>query len=352
MLERRIGLAILILGTAAWAAAAAQQTVPPAPPASVPPAAPPAPAVFPATPVPPPDNVVFVAGGGPIMPLGGPVDIVAGEGAIMGKVVTGKPYSARSATESIQILADGNRIVNRNDARVYRDTAGRTRREQTVRAFGMWQAGHEPLTMVTINDPVANTTYFLNPADHTARQLQPFTFATSAAVDSAPPPLPPLPEAGSGPRVFLRTFRGPGVSAGAGGAAESVTSEDLGDQVLQGVTAHGTRQTRTIPAGAVGNERAIDVVSEQWYSPDLEAVVLRRTSDPRFGETTYELVDVQRSEPAPDLFTVPQDYALVRDDPPPVGAEFGAAPAGAVMRGARAERRVFLVQPAPARQRD
>ena len=61
-------------------------------------------------------------------------------------------------------------------------------------------------------------------------------------------------------------------------------TEDLGTQVIQGVSAQGKRVTRAIPAGKEGNEKEIDIVTETWYSPDLQVVVMSKTSDPRFGE--------------------------------------------------------------------
>jgi hypothetical protein len=98
-----------------------------------------------------------------------------------------------------------------------------------------------------------------------------------------------------------------------GHAAGEVTTDDLGEQILQGVLARGSRQTHTIPAGAIGNERPIDMVTERWYSDAIEAEVLRRTVDPRFGETTYRLVNVVLGEPSPDLFTVPESYELATE---------------------------------------
>jgi hypothetical protein len=93
-------------------------------------------------------------------------------------------------------------------------------------------------------------------------------------------------------------------------AAGEVTSEDLGEQILQGVRARGSRETRTIPAGTIGNERPIEMVTERWYSDEIEADVLRRHVDPRFGETEYRLVNVVLGEPSPDLFVVPEGYEL------------------------------------------
>jgi hypothetical protein len=105
-------------------------------------------------------------------------------------------------------------------------------------------------------------------------------------------------------------------------------AEDLGEQVLEGLLVQGTRITDTIPAGAIGNERPIEIVTERWYSKDIDAMVLQRFSDPRFGETIYRLVNVVRGEPSPDLFQVPQGYEIedsamarpgVRVLPAPVG---------------------------------
>ena len=74
---------------------------------------------------------------------------------------------------------------------------------------------------------------------------------------------------------------------------------------IEGVEAEGTRTTVTIPAGEIGNERAIEIVSERWYSPELQLVVMTRHSDPRLGETTYKLTNINRTEPAKTLFEVP-----------------------------------------------
>ena len=80
---------------------------------------------------------------------------------------------------------------------------------------------------------------------------------------------------------------------------------------MEGVQAEGTRTTMTIPAGQMGNDAPIQVVSERWYSADLQTVVMSRHSDPRVGETVYRLTNVSRAEPAPSLFQAPADYKVV-----------------------------------------
>ena len=100
--------------------------------------------------------------------------------------------------------------------------------------------------------------------------------------------------------------------------------ESLGTQQIEGVNAEGTRFTRTIPAGTIGNEKAIDIVNEIWTSPDLHTVVLKKTSDPRFGETVFRLTNIKRGEPDPSLFTVPAGFTIKNGPaplapPPPPG---------------------------------
>jgi hypothetical protein len=89
-----------------------------------------------------------------------------------------------------------------------------------------------------------------------------------------------------------------------------VTKEDLGQQNVEGVMATGTRTTTVIPAGEIGNAQEIRVVSEQWFSEELQALVLTRHSDPRSGENVYRLRNILRAEPDPTLFSVPTDYTI------------------------------------------
>ena len=90
-------------------------------------------------------------------------------------------------------------------------------------------------------------------------------------------------------------------------------NEDLGTQMVEGVQATGTRTVMTIAAGEIGNERPIEVVSERWFSPELQVVVMTKNSDPRVGETIYRLTNISRAEPPHSLFEVPADYTV--DEP-------------------------------------
>ena len=248
--------------------------------------------------------------------------------AVEARTIANAPYSAEAVTESTQVLADGNRIARKTITRIFRDAEGRTRREQ-VNDNGVVET-------VSIVDPVAHLSYVLQPESRTAyrdfvliglptmlrskmegveatdeklavaarakldveqqRRQGPGHDGNTLYPDAPPPPPPaPLPEGRMG---FER------VPAG------QTVREDLGRQNIEGVVATGSRSTTTIPAGAIGNLQPIQVVSEQWFSPDLQVLVMTKHTDPRSGETTYRLQGIVRAEPDRSLFTVPPDYTL------------------------------------------
>jgi len=241
--------------------------------------------------------------GGP--PPGAMFDFLGVREAHEGKVVKGAPYKADAVTEITQSLADGNRIVRKTTSSVSRDGEGRTRREANLTALGPL-APHGAPRLVFIQDPVAGTAYVLEPDSHTARKL------------SFPGPggkRGPRPEAGApdgGPGAKGRFFGRPHEM---GEGKWDRQNENLGTQTIEGLEATGTRTTVTIPAGAIGNDKAIAIVSERWVSPELQAVLLSTHRDPRFGETTYRLTAITRGEPEKSLFEVPSDYT-VREGPP------------------------------------
>jgi hypothetical protein len=90
-----------------------------------------------------------------------------------------------------------------------------------------------------------------------------------------------------------------------------VSTEDLGSQTMEGVQVKGVRTTHTIPAGEIGNDRPISIVTEVWTSPDLKTIVYSKRIDPRMGEQTFQLTNIARSEPDASLFTIPPDFKIV-----------------------------------------
>lgn len=228
---------------------------------------------------------------------GGPSDfpLIQGEFGVANQVVQGAPYSAVAVTQFTRTLPDGNHIQRTTTASIARDSQGRTRTDLTTDGTGNLNGSFlVPLHFkgVFINDAVAGVSYMLDPSSRTAHQM-PLRVRRERARGSF------------SPRTM--NFRN----------SASVKTEDLGTQTIQGVPAQGKRVTRTIPAGDVGNQQPIDIVTETWYSPDLQVTVMSKTTDPRFGETVYQLTNINRAEPDHSLFTVPPDYTLRASRPGP-----------------------------------
>ncbi len=213
------------------------------------------------------------------------------------QVVKNAPYSATITTESTQVLGDGNRIVNKQTDSVARDSQGRTRRELTMERMGPLKVNAHKA--IFIHDPVAQTVTMLNPDKQIAHLMN---------------------HGGMGAKQMMKMHEKMHAADEAQGDPEQaqVTRESLGTQQIEGVTAEGTRVTRTIPAGAIGNERPIQITVESWTSPDLHVLVLQKRNDPRFGETVYRLTNIKRDEPDPTLFQVPSNFKMEQGGPPPL----------------------------------
>jgi len=227
--------------------------------------------------------------------FGGPGDfaVVRPEFGMAGKVVMGAPYSAQAVTQFNQTLADGNHIQRTNTASVARDSQGRTRTERSVGAIGPLAGSGSASKAVFINDPVGGMSYMLDASSHTARQLPGMARRSRKVADS-------------GAQVKTESA---GAMVKQRGMA-NVKTDDLGTQVIDGLAVQGKRITRTVLAAQAGSERDIEVVTETWTSPELQMVVMSKTSDPRFGDSIYKLTNISRAEPDPALFTVPSDYQV------------------------------------------
>jgi len=110
--------------------------------------------------------------------------------------------------------------------------------------------------------------------------------------------------------VQVKTANGPAAAVLRVGEGDNGSVESLPPQMVNGAMAEGTRTTETIPVGKIGNDRAISIVNERWFSDDLQMLVKSTSSDPRFGDTTYQLTNIVQTSPDPSLFQVPADYTL------------------------------------------
>jgi hypothetical protein len=151
--------------------------------------------------------------------------------------------------------------------------------------------------MVTVFDPVGGNRYVLDSSTMTARQSALPNFAGRAGGSARPEPP----------------------------ARPNVATTSLGTAIINGVQATGTQLTETIPAGAIGNAQAIQVVRTTWISTELKIPVEIKTADPRYGNTDMELTNIVQTEPSASLFVVPAGYTIQQDG--------GRGPRNAARRG-------------------
>jgi hypothetical protein len=257
MINRPPSILLAILALALSLAAAAQEPGPPPPP--------------------PPD------GPGHMMEMHGPGE--PGEG----KTVSGIPLTAQIVITHQNTLADGNRISRTSQTTLYRDAQGRTRREMTVEA-GTPATASVKHTIIIINDPVLGKRYMLDPKNKTARELRP-------------------------PRGPHNPSDHPGGEAMRKMLSKNMQRDQLGTKTISGYEASGEKVTRTIAPGEIGNEKPIEVVTERWFSTDLQLPVLIVHTDPMMGTATTKVTGVTRGEPDASLFQLPSDYKVVSGHP-------------------------------------
>jgi hypothetical protein len=216
------------------------------------------------------------------------------------EVVKNQPYKAQANTETRRTLADGSHITQSTTAMIARDSEGRTVNAQKV---------GDSLTITSILDPVAKMHI-----DYTSDTK--IAHVLALPTPTAPPSQMPV-AMGAGVSGFAAGSPGGAVGFFVQGRAVSsqlagkhTTTESLGTKTIEGIQVTGTRTTSTIPAGAIGNEEDLTTTREEWSSPELKLVVQSTQNDPRFGQTTYTLNDIQQGPPDGALFQVPTDYKI------------------------------------------
>lgn len=249
-----------------------------------------------------------------IMPAVGGDVIVAG-------VTKNAPFTADESGETVRLMPDGNRIVQNWIGKMARNSQGRIRREVTSGQVGdarpvIFSGGMAGPGVVALGSGDGVKHIVTTRADAE-------TVAGARTIVAAPA------ERGS---VSVVTTTGHKIEGGAykGGtwayadaaakmAIESgvisvagakhvedgksqTRKESLGTRDFGGVQAEGNRFINTYAAGAIGNERELEVTSEVWFSKDLGVVVYSKRNDPRSGETTYQMSNIVRAEPDASVF--------------------------------------------------
>jgi hypothetical protein len=229
-------------------------------------------------------------------------DTVVGPLTVPAIVAT--PFSAVGIAETTRQSADGNQFSRTSTYHFYRDTQGRTRIERAVRLARLNANGEQAaLPLIEIRDPVAKQMTILNSRIKTA------VTDTVARLHASEP-------ASTRPRIFAE-FGGVRIGASDRGWSAPVS---LGEKSMDGLSAIGTRQIYTIAAGSkFGNEKAVSITVEQWYSPALGMILSKTGTASSGGQSSYHLEQIVQAEPDASLFTIPADYRKI-SLPMPAGA--------------------------------
>jgi hypothetical protein len=223
--------------------------------------------------------------------MGGPMAGIFEFGGLMGgfggKVVTGKPILAAITIAHTETLP-GNSISNTTNGTFARAADGSTYRDVKMSSIGPWAASGKAQEFAFIRNVATNTQYIVNVTKGTYRVF-------------------PIQE--HKPTKGMKGRQGPPDSSN-----ETVTDNPNGtyiDPVTNTAYPVDDRKvTRTIPAGAIGNQFAIVITSERWYSSALDLLLEDTHTDPRFGTTTYQLSNIGQS-PASSLFTPDPSFTQV-----------------------------------------
>ncbi len=253
------------------------------------------------------------AGIAPVFPS--MIEPITTGGLLDDTLVKNKPLAAAFESETVQILPNGTSVRRRVTTRIYRDSEGRTRREQTFNASTIPSPGEMPQT-VSIYDPVEGYRYSINVARRTGDRYK---------LPSAPPQGAPFNDRIPLSVEILRSDN-PQTGTVKKYKLEPPRVEALGKQTINGVEAEGLRVTFKVPAGAMGSANPIETVYETWIARELRLLVKSVVRNPVSGEHTFRLTAINRAEQPRSLFDIPPSYQITDmgvprpNAPPPTGA--------------------------------
>ncbi|MGC2621493.1 MAG: hypothetical protein WA414_20790 [Acidobacteriaceae bacterium] len=208
--------------------------------------------------------------------------------------VTGQPYSATTVTTHDETLVDGTKIHRVTKVFRARDSQGRSRYESLPPDPSESPVRPSGFSTWTIEDPVAG------------QEIQLDSRQRLAVVRTFPKTLPDTSNATAVHGVVGMTMDA---------TTPFPTIEKLPPRTICGVYAEGTRTIDIVPAGVRGNDRPITTIQDVWEAPDLKISMFVRVTNPHSGETTSEVQNLSREEPAPELFQIPEGYRVVQQLP-------------------------------------
>jgi hypothetical protein len=193
------------------------------------------------------------------------------------------PFTATVNTEWTRKLEDGATMTTHNQRIIARDGSGRVFEERR----NFTPASEPPA-------PMAWQLEYADPQTHVIYRCHPANRSCNLGDYFAPAKLTPPPPAGD-----------------FGGGKMFVSRVALGTDTVGGLEAIGSRETTTLAAGAMGNDRPVETVKEFWYSPQLGINLIEKRQDPKSGTQKFEVDNIQLGEPDAKFFDLPPNYEVI-----------------------------------------
>lgn len=233
---------------------------------------------------PPPDTIVIRDGGG-----SGRME------SITIPPISGAPFSLTLLTEWSRPLGTGGTFTLTNQRPIMRDGKGRIYQERWLLVPKGGKIKSE-MDVFQIMDPTQHTWYNCGTHEKIC-ELLPFNMRPNV--------------------VYKPTL---GVSGPLPNNSGFTQHEDLGVSNAGGVNTTGYRDTTTINPGVFGNDQAMVVTREFWFSPQLEINIISKVDSPQNGKQSFTVTDLITAEPDPKFFEIPEGYKIVDHRKPETGS--------------------------------
>jgi hypothetical protein len=193
------------------------------------------------------------------------------------------PFTATVNTQWVRTLEDGTSVTLQNRRTIARDNGGRIFQERRG-LFPPNDPREDQIRRLDLANPLGHTIDYCWPQ---MRLCRVWDYYGRAVV---PPPLPEGPF-DDGKAVLTRVA--------------------LGTDSIDGLDVIGTCETTTILPGTIGNDQAVQIVKEFWYSPHLGINLVEKRQDPRFGTQTFTVTNLSLGEPDASFFSLPAGFRVV-----------------------------------------
>jgi hypothetical protein len=190
------------------------------------------------------------------------------------------PFFARYRIELSRTSDDGSVETMSADSNVARDSDGRVYRERHRLAPAGTDEPSRPTTM-----------FILDPVAHTATTCEVAARRCTVTGYHGPQLLRPPPDGSLDPGVHF------------------VSSQNLGDDIIDGLRVTGLRETVTSRGSWPGCKQEVSM-RETWYSPDLGVNLSVTLKGPTDVMEVIRVVDLSRTGPDPALFQMPANFTV------------------------------------------